>query len=135
MKEKSAKAGVLAISLVVWLTSATTNESLAGGHYRIGTLNKSHHYRNDENFNDTHNGVYIVYNRNSFGTYLNSEYRQSVFFARHRPIDDTFSFTYGVALGYEVGMLPIVGLSAQVSIFRLTFTQDAAVMGLEFPVL
>ena len=104
MKTKLTAIAVLALPLVVWLTSAATNESLAGDHYRIGTINKSHHYRNDEDFNETHNGIYVVHNRNSFGTYLNSEDEQSVFFARYRPINDIFSFTYGVALGYEIGI-------------------------------
>lgn len=135
MEKKSTTATVFALTLFIWLASAATNHSLAADHYRIGTINKSQHYRDDKDFNETHNGIYIVHNRNSFGTYLNSENEQSVFFARYRPINDIFSFTYGVALGYEIGMLPIVGVSAQLSIFKLTLTQDAAVMGLEFSVL
>ena len=135
MKKKLTTVAVLVLPLVVWLATATTNESHAGDHYRIGTINKSHHYRNNDNFNETHNGIYLVHNRSSFGTYLNSEDGQSVFFARYSPINEILSFTYGVALGYEIGMVPIVGVSAQVSIFKLTLTQEAAVMGLEFPVL
>lgn len=125
----------IALCFFVWMTSAAIGEAVAGDHYRIGTINKSHHYRDDEDFNDTHNGIYVVHNHNVFGTYRNSEYEQSFFYARDNRINETFSYTYGVAFGYEIGMMPIVGLSAQVSVFKLTLTQEAAVIGLEFRVL
>ena len=123
---------ILAIHFFVWVLPAVTKESIAGDHYRIGTLNESHHYRDDEDFNSSHNGFYIVHNNNLFGTYYNSDYAQSFFYARSRQINDIFSFSYGVATGYNVGIVPMVGLSAQISILKLTLTQEAAVIGLEF---
>jgi uncharacterized membrane protein YqaE (UPF0057 family) len=135
MKIKSTRVAIFVLPVVVWLTSAWTGESIAGDHYRIGTINKSYHYRDNEDFNDTHDGLYMVHNRNVFGTYHNSEYEQSFFYARNSPITDTFSFTYGVTFGYNVGMLPIVGVSAQVGFLKLTLTHEAAVVGLEFSVI
>ena len=115
--------------------NALTGTSLADGHYRLGTLNESFHYRDNEDFNSTHDGLYIVHKRNIFGTYYNSENEQSVFYARTSPINGTFSFSYGVAFGYEIGAMPMLGLSAQLNVFKITLTQEAAVIGLEFPVL
>jgi len=135
MKKCSAMAAILAIHFSIWVLPVVTKESIAGGHYRIGTLNESHHYRDDEDFNSSHNGIYIVHNNNLFGTYYNSDYAQSFFYARNKRLNDIFSFSYGVATGYNVGMVPMVGLSAQISIFKLTLTQEAAVIGLEFPLL
>ena len=135
MNRSPPTAAIVAALQLVWLAILFPGESVAGDHYRIGTINKSHHYRDDEDFNDSHDGVYVVHNRNVFGTYYNSEFEQSLFFARNHRINDTFSYSFGVAVGYNVGMVPIVGVSAQFSIFKVTLTQEAAVFGLEFPVL
>ena len=133
MKKCSIAAAILMFHVFFWILPALTNESIAGGHYRIGTLNESHHYRDNEDFNSSHNGFYIAHNNNLFGTYYNSDYAQSFFYARNHRLNDIFSFSYGVATGYNVGMIPMVGLSAQLSILKLTMTQEAAVIGLEFP--
>ncbi len=135
MNRRRPTAAVIAALQLASLAISFPDTAVAGDHYRIGTINKSHHYRDDEDFNDTHDGVYFVHNRNVFGTYYNSESEQSLFFARNHRINDTFSYSYGVAVGYNVGMVPIVGVSAQFSIFKVTLTQEAAVFGLEFPVL
>lgn len=120
--------------LFVGVISAVTNESIAGGHYRIGTLNQSFHYKDDEDLNSSHNGIYFVHNNNAFGTYLNSESEQSFFYLRNSQLNETFSFSYGIVTGYEFGTLPMVGISAQFNILKFTFTPEAAVIGLEFPV-
>jgi len=121
------------LPFLLWLTFAATNESNAGGHYRIGTLNESVHYRDNDEVNSSHDGIYLVHNRNVFGTYYNSEREQSVFYARTQPINRIFSFSYGAVLGYNFGVVPMLGLSAQMSIFKLTLTPEAAVVGLEMP--
>lgn len=133
MNKCSITGAILAIHFFIWVLPAVTNESIAGGHYRIGTLNESHHYQDNEDFNSSHNGFYITHKNNMFGTYYNSEFEQSFFYARSRRINRIFSFSYGVATGYNFGLVPMVGLSAQMSIFKLTLTQEAAVIGLEFP--
>lgn len=134
MKKSSKVGSMIALPILIWGASALTGESVAGGHYRIGTLNESRHYRDNEEFNSRHDGFYIVKDRNVFGTYYNSEFEQSFFYARNKRINGTFSFSYGVAFGYNFGVMPMVGLSAQFNILKLTFTQEAAVIGLEFPV-
>ncbi len=135
MKKFAINAAAAVISVFISLTSAFTSESIAADHYRIGTLNESRHYRDNEDFNSSHNGIYLVHNNNVIGTYFNSDYKQSFFYARNSPINKTFSYTYGVAIGYNSGMVPMVGLSAQLGVFKLTFTQEAAVIGLEFSLL
>ena len=133
MKKSKTTAAFLVLPLFIWVTSTLTSESIAGGHYRIGTLNESIHYRDNEDFNSSHDGLYIVHKSHVFGTYYNSEYEQSVFYARNKPINRTLSFLYGVAFGYNLGVMPMVGLSAQISVVKVTLTQQAAVVGLEFP--
>lgn len=133
MKKNSIMIAIFVTHLFGWVISAVTNESIAGGHYRIGTLNESVHYRDSEDLNSSHNGVYIVHNNNAFGTYYNSEFEQSFFYARNKRINKTFSFSYGIVTGYEFGTIPMLGLSAQLNVFKLTFTPEAAVIGLEFP--
>lgn len=133
MKKKSIMFAIFATHLFGWVITAATNESIAGDHYRIGTLNESVHYRDSGDLNSSHNGIYFVHNNNAFGTYYNSEFEQSFFYARNKRINETFSFSYGVVTGYEFGTIPMVGLSAQFNVFKLTFTPEAAVLGLEFP--
>lgn len=123
------------LPLFIWVSLALNNESIAGGHYRIGTLNKSVHYQDNDEFNSTHNGLYIVHNQNVFGTYYNSENEQSVFYARNNRINETFSYSYGLVHGYNFGLMPMAALSAQFGIVKFTFTHEAAVVGLEFSLL
>jgi hypothetical protein len=132
MKKSSLVVTIFVTYLFIWIASAATNESIAGGHYRIGTLNESLHYRDSKDLNSSHDGIYIVYENNVFGTYYNSEFEQSLFYMRNNRINNTFSFSYGLATGYEFGTVPMIGLSAQLNIFKLTFTPEAAVLGLEF---
>jgi len=111
-----------------------SSHSYAENKYRIGTLIKSRHYHSDDELNNRHDGLYVVYNKNVFGTFYNSEREQSVFYARNYPINEIFSYSFGIATGYDFGTLPIVAISAQMSIFKLTFTPEAAVFGLEFSI-
>ena len=134
MKKETKTIAMLIVPLVVWAGSVLVNPGHARDHYRIGTLNQSTHYRGDDGLNTTHNGLYLVHNRNVFGTYYNSESEQSVFYARNNPINDTFSYSYGLVLGYNFGLLPMAALSAQLGVVKFTFTHEAAVVGLEFTV-
>lgn len=134
MNKQATRIAVSMLLLVIWAAPVFTNQVYADSHYRVGTLNESIHYRNNDDFNSTHNGVYIAYEKNVFGTYFNSESEQSIFYARNNPINRTFSYSYGVALGYQYGLVPMVALSAQVGIMKFTFTHEAAVVGFEFEV-
>ena len=134
-KQQLATIAIFVLPLVIWVSSAVNNDGIAGDHYRIGTLNESVHYKDNDEFNSTHNGLYLVHNRNVFGTYYNSEHRQSLFYARNNPINRTLSYSYGVVLGYNIGLMPMVALSAQFGLVKFTFTHEAAVVGLEFSLL
>lgn len=135
MKKKQTRIAISVLPLFIWVSSAFNNESIVGDHYRIGTLNESVHYRDNEEFNSSHNGLYIVHNQNVFGTYYNSESEQSVFYARNNPINRTLSYSYGFVLGYNFGLMPMAALSAQFGFVKFTFTHEAAVFGLEFSLL
>ena len=124
-------AAMAVLSATIWIASAPGNAGIAADHYRIGTLNLSHHYRDDEDYNHRHDGIYLVHNNNVIGTYLNSQDSQSFFYARNNPINRTFSYSYGLSIGYDSGMMPMVGLSALFGVVKLTFTQEAAVVGFE----
>ncbi len=110
------------------------NPCHAESEYRIGTLFKSRHYQPDDEYNNRQDGIYLVHKKNVFGTYRNSDSKQSVFYARNYSINETFSYSFGVATGYNSGAVPVIALSAQLSIFKLTFTPEAAVFGFEFPI-
>ena len=133
MKKQAASRLILILPLFSWIISVFSTESIAGGHYRIGTLNESVHYRDNDELNSSHDGLYIAHKNNVFGTYYNSEREQSIFYARNNPINRAFSYSYGFVLGYNFGLLPMVALSAQVGVLKFTFTHEAAVAGLEFP--
>lgn len=120
------------IFAVILFALFARNHCYAENTYRIGTLIESRHYNPDDELNNRHDGLYVVYNKNAFGTFYNSDHEQSVFYARNYPINEIFSYSFGIATGYDFGTLPILGISAQVSIFKLTFTPEAAVFGLEF---
>lgn len=108
----------------------------------IGTILKSHHFaRND--YNETHNGIYLNIDRWSVGSYLNSGYEQSVFVTYNpslyasRSLD--VNLVAGVANGYEGweysqnGYLPIVGVSAQYMYVKTMLSFDLVAVGFELP--
>lgn len=108
----------------------------------IGTLLKSHHFDNDD-YNESHNGIYLNIGNWAFGTYKNSAYVQSSFVTYNSKIYSKRRFeidlVYGVANGYEGwelaqdDYLPILGLSAQWTYFKAMFSYDVAAFGLELP--
>ena len=108
----------------------------------IGTILNSHHFaRND--YNETHNGIYLSVDRWSIGSYLNSGYEQSVFVTYNpslyasRTLD--VNLVAGVANGYEGwdyaqnGYLPIVGVSAQYMYVKTMLSFDLVAVGFELP--
>jgi len=108
----------------------------------IGTILKSHHFaRND--YNETHNGIYLNIDRWSIGSYQNSGYEQSVFVTYNpslyasRTLD--VNLVAGVANGYEGwdysqnGYLPIIGVSAQYMYVKTMLSFDLVAVGFEVP--
>lgn len=108
----------------------------------IGTILKSHHFNNDD-YNETHNGIYLSVENWSLGTYRNSGDVQSVFVTynprlyRSRSLE--INLVAGVADGYEdwefaqKGYLPLVGVSAQWMYLRTMLSYDLVAFGFELP--
>ena len=108
----------------------------------IGTILKSHHFNNND-FNETHDGVYLSVANWSLGTYRNSGNVQSTFLTynpslyRNRSIQ--VNLVAGVADGYEGwkysqgDYLPLLGLSAQWSYLRTMMSVDVVAFGFELP--
>ena len=107
----------------------------------FGTILQSHHFSDDE-FNESHNGIYFEVDGWTVGTYQNSYYRDSVFFTYNSDIYNSnglkFSFVTGLADGYantplaQDDYLPILGLSAQMKNLKAMLIYDVLVFGLEF---
>ena len=108
----------------------------------IGTLLKSHHFDNND-YNESHNGIYLNIDNWSLGTYKNSANVQSSFVTYNSKIYNKRQFeidlVYGVANGYEGwelaqdDYLPILGISAQWTYFKAMLSYDVAAFGLELP--
>ena len=108
----------------------------------IGTILKSHHF-NDENYNETHNGIYLNIEGWSIGTYRNSGNDQSDFITyssnmyTHRQIE--IDLVAGVADGYEGwdyaqgDYLPILGFSAKWQYLKTMMSYDVVAFGFELP--
>lgn len=108
----------------------------------IGTLLKSHHF-DDEDYNESHNGIYLKIEDWAVGTYKNSANVQSSFVTYNSKIYNNRRFevdlVYGVANGYEGWVLaqgdylPILGLSAQWKYLKAMLSYDVVAFGLELP--
>lgn len=108
----------------------------------IGTLLKSHHFDNDD-YNESHNGIYLSIENWAVGTYKNSANVQSSFVTYNSNIYNKRRFevdlVYGVANGYEGwelaqdDYLPILGFSAQWTYFKAMLSYDVVAFGLELP--
>ena len=108
----------------------------------IGTILTSRHFV-DENYNETHNGIYLRIDRWSVGTYRNSVYEQSNFIAynsevyRQRQLG--VELVMGVADGYgeweqaRSEYLPILGLSASWTYLKAMVSYDVLAFGFELP--
>jgi len=108
----------------------------------IGTILKSHHFNNN-NYNETHDGIYLSVENWSLGTYRNSGNVQSTFVTynpsvyRNRSIQ--VNLLAGVADGYEEwelaqdGYLPLLGVSAQWMYLRTMVSLDVVAFGFEVP--
>ena len=107
----------------------------------MGTILKSVHF-SDEEFNESHTGIYFEVDNWSVGTYENSYYRDSAFVTYNSEFYNSrglkFSFVAGLADGYrnhsmaQDDYLPILGLGAQVKNFKAMLIYDVLVLGLEF---
>ena len=108
----------------------------------IGTILKSHHFTNDD-YNETHDGIYLSVENWSLGTYRNSGDVQSTFITynprlyRSRSLE--INLIAGVADGYEDWelaqgeYLPLLGVSAQWMYLRTMLSYDVIAFGFELP--
>lgn len=109
---------------------------------RIGTILKSHHFTSDD-YNETHDGIYLSVENWSLGTYRNSGDVQSTFITynprlyRSRSLE--INLVAGVADGYEDWelaqgeYLPLLGVSAQWMYLRTMLSYDVVAFGFELP--
>lgn len=109
----------------------------------LGTILSSHHFSNQEDYNETHNGVYLSVDQWSVGSYRNSGDVHSTFVTynsevyRNRQIE--VELVLGVADGYEGwkvasnGYMPIVGFSTRWTYFKTMMSYDVVAFGLEMP--
>lgn len=108
----------------------------------IGTILKSHHFNNND-YNETHDGIYLSVSNWSLGTYRNSGNVQSTFVTynprlyRSRSLE--VNLVAGLADGYDDweyaqnGYLPLLGVSAQWMYLRTMLSYDVVAFGFELP--
>lgn len=127
--------------------SPSSKKALENSDIAIGTILKSYHFDKDKydyhDYNESHDGIYIVVNRWSAGTYINSANERSVFVTYnsnlYRSNSIAVDFTSGIANGYEGwenaqgDYLPILGFSAQLTYLKTFLTYDAVTFGIELP--
>ncbi len=108
----------------------------------LGTIYKSHHFSGDD-YNETHNGIYVNVEGWSLGTYENSFNAQSVFVTYnpnlYRRNSLEVNLVTGVADGYEGasyaqnGFLPILGVSAKWMYVKAMLSPELVAFGFELP--
>jgi hypothetical protein len=108
----------------------------------LGSIYKSHHFR-DNNYNETHDGIYVSVEGWSLGTYQNSSNVKSVFVtynpSLYRGKSLEVNLVTGVADGYEGwnyapnGYLPVLGISARWMNLKAMLSPDVVAFGVELP--
>ena len=108
----------------------------------IGSIYKSHHFKDDD-YNETHNGIYVNVEGWSLGTYKNSSNAQSVFVTYNPNLYQNNSLEVnlvtGVANGYEGwdyapnGYLPVLGVSARWMNLKAMLSPNVVAFGAELP--
>ena len=108
----------------------------------LGTIYKSHHFR-DNDYNETHNGIYLAIENWSVGTYQNSSDERSVFLTYnpnlYRGHSVEVDLVTGIADGYDDwdyaqnGILPIVGVSAKWMNLKAMLSPNVVAFGIELP--
>ena len=110
----------------------------------MGTILKSHHF-DTEDYNESHNGIYLSIDKWSIGTYKNSIDVQSTFVSYNPKIFSTKSkslkvgLVVGVADGYEAyshaqgDYMPILGVSALWMSINTILSYDMVAFGFEIP--
>ena len=108
----------------------------------LGTIYKSHHFNSDD-YNETHNGIYMSVEGWSLGTYENSSNAQSVFVTYnpniYRGNSLEVNLVTGVVDGYEDwryaqnGYLPVLGVSARWMNLKAMLSPNVVAFGVELP--
>ena len=116
-------------------------QSAANYNLSVGTINYSSHYislEEEEQLNETHNGLYVQYQEWMVGAFTNSYDDSSRFVTRRFNLDQNFSVEVGVADGYEKandhGYMPLAGLTYHYSIVNISLTPIFVLVGLEFQI-
>ena len=111
----------------------------------LGTIIKSHHFKeyDYQDFNESHNGIYINIDNWSTGTYTNSTNKRSLFVMYNSNLYNNnilkVNLVSGLANGYDGwenaqgDYMPILGFSTQLSYLKAILTYDAIAFGLEMP--
>ena len=109
----------------------------------IGTILKSHHFDDDYDFNETHNGAYLRVERWTVGTYTNSFDAQSTFVTYNPKIYSgrslAINLVAGVANGYggsayaRGDYLPLLGVGAQWMHLTAVMQYGVVALGIELP--
>lgn len=108
----------------------------------LGTIYRSHHFKKDD-YNETHNGIYLSVEEWSLGTYENSGSEQSVFLTYnpnlYRAHSLEVNLVTGVADGYgnsdyaRNGYMPILGVSAKWMNMKAMLSPNVVALGVELP--
>ena len=104
---------------------------------KIGTMNYSYHYDRSDDWNETHNGIFLQVDNWTVGTYENSEWHRSQYVAYSAPIADSkyFEWTVGGATGYEkLPVMPLVGVKATYHYVYSLITPTVIAVGLSIPI-
>ena len=115
---------------------------LATSDVAIGTILTSHHFDN-EDYNETHNGIYLSIDEWTLGTYKNSGNDQSNFVTYNSEIYRKHQLEVDLVIGLADGYgdwelargeyLPILGFSTKWTYFKTMMSYDVVAFGLELP--
>lgn len=127
------------------LVLPSSRRTLESNDIAIGTILRSYHFNKYDyhDYNDSHDGLYLMVNGWSAGTYINSADNRSVFFTYNSNLyhknSISVDFVSGLANGYQGwenaqgDYLPILGFSAQWAYLKTILTYDAMTFGIELP--
>lgn len=121
------------------LLPTTAQSDTTQNNFHIGFVNNTYHYDRQGKYRESgHQGVSITWNNTAVATWITSDpdrEDRAWSVLQSEPLTDYLSFIYGGAIGYnDIPIVPIVGLSAKLSIFRVTLTPTVALFGIEIPI-
>jgi len=134
----------LAIIIILLITGLAVSKkcSAAEHEFRMGTILTSWHADRNEEYNEEHSGLYLMYDGWMAGAYENSYNRTSYLLAKEWRLSDpgstfVFSTTWGLANAYDdegfsdTEYRPWVSLNLQVEPVKIWTAPTVIVFGLE----